>query len=120
MQYKNYMQHRYSQRWPLKVDVELYFGSCFLGRFKTRDISLQGLFVETGPLQVRPNDFLFLQFTDTPRIGGNAESVIGQVARCTPEGIGILLDESSPILGALLRQFLAFETVTSLRLNSIP
>ncbi len=99
------MDHRHHYRWPVRLDVELYYGGRCLGSFKTRDISWEGLFIETRPIAIRPNEPVRLFFTGQQQnIGG--EPITAFVVHCSNGGIGLMLHEADSTLSVLRRQLL--------------
>lgn len=56
------MEHRWSNRYPLDVDVGLYQHGQRIAVCKIRDIGIEGMFLETGPLFYRVNTLLDVEF----------------------------------------------------------
>lgn len=56
------MEHRWSSRYPAAVDVQLYQYGKQVARCKARDVGIEGMFVDTGPLLYRPNTLLDVEF----------------------------------------------------------
>jgi len=55
------MEHRWSVRKPVEVDVSLRRQGTSLKRYKTRDLSMEGVFVESGPDSWPEDTFLELE-----------------------------------------------------------
>jgi hypothetical protein len=81
------MEHRYYPRLIAPLEVDLYRRDERLGRYQTRDISLDGLFLKTGPIGLAAGDGLRL------RLGmcGDKFWMQGIVAHVREEGLGIML-----------------------------
>ena len=57
----NKMEHRWSVRKPVNVGVALRRQGSNFKRFKTRDLSMEGVFVESGPDSWPEDTFLELE-----------------------------------------------------------
>lgn len=56
------MEHRWINRYPAIVDVQLYQHDRPVARCKARDVGIEGMFVDTGPLLYRANTLLEVEF----------------------------------------------------------
>ncbi|MGA7979953.1 MAG: PilZ domain-containing protein [Chromatiaceae bacterium] len=81
------MEHRYSPRVQGALDVEISCKGRHLGRFRTRDVSFEGMFFETGAADLEPNDFLGLSL----KVNGQSYSMRGVVVHGSREGVGVML-----------------------------
>lgn len=79
------MEHRHYPRTRTGVGVEVFRGLRQLGYFKTRDISLEGMFIETGNVGLSRNDIVRLRLEMTDE----EISARGIVVHASKEGIGI-------------------------------
>lgn len=89
------MNHRCSARISLHVEVDVFHQGRTLGRYLTRDINPEGVFIETGPVALYPNDIVELEFVvsgDISRIDRMKAMVIWH----NGGGIGLLFTESDP------------------------
>lgn len=96
------MENRYTARKRVALDVELHHGRTSFGTFKVRNISLEGMFVETGPLNLYPSDLI----DATLSIGREAtdkHDIRAVVVHHTDEGIGLMFRDYDPALLGLLR-----------------
>ncbi len=91
------MENRYSARNPAALDVELHHGRTSFGTFKVRNISLEGMFVDTGPIHLYPSDLI----DATLAVGRNSTAtheVRAVVVHHTDEGIGLMFRDYEPAL----------------------
>lgn len=96
------MENRFSVRKPAAVGVELYQGRSRVGRFKARNISLEGMFVETGPIDLYPSDLIDVTLTiDRERTAKHEVRAV--VVHHTAEGIGLMFRDYQPALLGILR-----------------
>jgi hypothetical protein len=82
---------RSSIRKPLVLSVEVYSLGEHLGRTQTRDINLDGAFLECCARELHPNEILELLF----HVHDNEQSTLrlrAAVIRSTEEGVGVLFD----------------------------
>jgi hypothetical protein len=91
------MENRYSTRKTVALDVELHHGRTSFGTFKARNISLEGMFVETGPINLYPSDLIdaTLTFGRKPTATHEVRAV---VVHHTDEGIGLMFRDYEPAL----------------------
>lgn len=84
------MSQRYLVRTPLSLPVDVFHHEAYLGRFLTRDIDVEGVFLEMPTGTLKPNDVLELSFL---RPDGKRCSYVlfACVARVTDEGAGLML-----------------------------
>lgn len=99
------MEHRYHPRKPIQLDVHIREGDRVLGWFRTRDVGMEGAFVETGPVDVGPYDVLTLTFC-TGRRSSDAHEVMGLVVHCSEEGVGLMYAAEDPRFHLALRSIL--------------
>jgi hypothetical protein len=95
------MENRYSTRKPIALDVELHHGHTRFGTFKVRNISLEGMFVETGPLNLYPGDLIDASLTLRESTGKHEIRAV--VVHHTDEGIGLMFRDYDPALLGVLR-----------------
>ncbi|MGD8854459.1 MAG: PilZ domain-containing protein [Gammaproteobacteria bacterium] len=110
------MNHRFSVRVPLRVEVKLSRHGNDLGRYMTRDIDSDGAYLETGQLVVFPNEIVDVGIRFPGENSGNL-SIKGMIVRTTSQGIGLMFTESSEELdrhiGRLIQELLEIEMVRS-------
>ena len=82
---------RSSIRKPVVLSVEIYSFNEHLGHTRTRDISLDGSFIETCSKKLYPDDLLELYFN---RHAGDRRPLClrATVVRSTDEGVGVEFD----------------------------
>lgn len=96
------MENRYSARNPLAVDVELHHGRTTIGTFKVRNISLEGMFVETGPINLYPSDLIDATLTiGHERVAEHEVRAV--VVHHTEDGIGLMFRDYQPALLGFLQ-----------------
>jgi hypothetical protein len=81
------MEHRYSLRAHGAVDVAIVSKGRRLGRCRTRDLSFEGMFLETGSVALQVNDPLTLHVT----ANGRSHRLRALVAHRSQAGIGVML-----------------------------
>ena len=84
------MEHRYYPRLEASVKIGIFKRDELLGYFKTRDISLEGLFFKMVPCVLNPNDVIGVLIS----VNGNAYMQKGIVVHATNTGVGVLLIEA--------------------------
>jgi hypothetical protein len=95
------MDHRYSTRLPLQLTVEVSKQEQFLGRFKTRNMDVEGVFIEMRTTDLKPNDIVKLVFFVTKGESVNY-TLDASVVRVDDFGVGmILVDDIDMILELL-------------------
>jgi hypothetical protein len=87
------MEKRWAARRPVQISVDLRYRDIEVVNCQTRDISLNGAFVEVHQLQPTVSAPIDLVF----RLGQPGQytkyKVPGKVARATGEGIGVMFEE---------------------------
>ena len=85
------VDRRSSIRKPLVLSVEVYGFDEYLGQTQTRDINLNGAFIESCSRQLHPADMLelHLHVQDGEQ---NPLCLKATVARTTDEGVGVVFD----------------------------
>ena len=81
------MEHRYYPRLDAALKVGVFKGDELLGYFTTRNISLDGLFIETQGLALSINDVIGILIG----INGDARMQKGIVVHRSTQGIGVML-----------------------------
>jgi hypothetical protein len=81
------MEHRYSPRVEGALDVEISCRGRHLGRYQTRNISFDGMFLETGAVDLEPNDFLGLRL----KAKGQSHRMRGFVVHRSRDGVGVMV-----------------------------
>jgi hypothetical protein len=81
------MEHRYSPRVQGALGVEIFSKGRRLGRCRTRDVSFDGMFLETGPVDLQVNNLLTLHL----RANGRSHRLRAVVVHHSHAGVGVLL-----------------------------
>ena len=81
------MEHRYYPRLDASLKVGVFKGDELLGYFSTRNISLDGLFIETQGLDLAINDVIGILFG----VNGDARMQKGIVVHRSAQGTGVML-----------------------------
>jgi len=84
------MENRYSVRLPLRLTVEVIKDERFLGRFVTRDIDIEGVFIEMRTTDLEENDVVELTFI-VPDDELSEYTVMAGVVRLSTDGAGMML-----------------------------
>lgn len=104
------MERRYQQRKALDLDVMLYDGQGPVGAFKARNLSIGGIYIETGPVDLCVGDLLdVFCLVDCPK--ETRHNLRGIVVHHTDAGIGVMFRDydiySLKIMKALDRDIVA-------------
>lgn len=83
------MDCRCHRRECLRLRVELWSGSECLGCFMTRDVSPEGAFVETGPVDVRAHEMIALSY-HLGSTGAGRHELPALVIHRSDEGMGLM------------------------------
>lgn len=86
------IEHRWSERKPIQIDVALYYGPLGTVPGKTRDISLEGMYVMTRGIDLPLHAELEVSFI-TPSGGGSGQEhhMPAYVVHQSDEGVGLML-----------------------------
>jgi hypothetical protein len=81
------MEHRYSPRVHGTLDVAIVSKGPRLVRCRTRDLSFEGMFLETGPVGLQVNDLLTLHLA----ANGQSHRLRAVVVQRSDAGVGVML-----------------------------
>jgi hypothetical protein len=84
------MDHRYSVRLPLHLTVEVFKQERFLGRYITRNMDVEGIFIEMRTTDLETNDVVKLIFV-VPDCQHCDYTLIAGVVRVDADGAGMML-----------------------------
>jgi len=84
------MNHRYSVRLPLRIAVEVFRQERLLGRYTTRNMDAEGIFIEMRSTDVAANDVVKLVFVFPDRERCDPTLMAG-VVRLDADGAGMML-----------------------------
>lgn len=84
-------EHRYFPRLQISVEADIYRERCLLGRFKTRDISFDGVYLETNGIAFDINEVIGVRLS----LSDTAPIQRGIVTHASTHGIGVVLIDFS-------------------------
>ncbi|MEJ2644556.1 MAG: PilZ domain-containing protein [Gammaproteobacteria bacterium] len=85
------MEHRWSARKPIAMDVELFYAPIGSVLGKTRDVSMEGMFVNTGGVFLPTHAKVEVSFRTAHRRGNRQHRVAGYVVHGNGDGVGLML-----------------------------
>lgn len=104
------VEHRYSERVPLRQDVWIMHGERKLGPYRTRNVCRDGMFIENHDAELYPNDMLKV-VPCADKNGNSQEPIDVIVTHRSSDGVGVLaskyhvdLQESLQIPGSDIKQ----------------
>ncbi|MGD2074948.1 MAG: hypothetical protein PVI91_00505 [Gammaproteobacteria bacterium] len=74
----------------LRLRVQLNRQQCAIGHFTTRNMDLEGAFIEGAQLELSLNDIVELVFLSADGVATEHRLLAG-VVRCAPDGVGVVL-----------------------------
>lgn len=96
------MEKRWSLRKSIQLDVVLHHDTAGVIKCKTRDISLEGMFIETDSQTLPVDDPVYLDFI--LQNGDNKlHHIRAKVVRTTDNGMGVMFREFNPRISHFLR-----------------
>ncbi len=96
------MEHRWSPRKAVKMDVFINYRPLGLVRGETRDISLEGMFVETGRIALPKNEAVDISFTLQHEKEAGVHHLGAYVVHSSDKGVGLMFrDFQSSVFRAL-------------------
>ncbi len=99
------MEHRWSPRKPLTVDVVIHYPPLGLVRARSHDISLDGMLVDTGRILLPPGEQVELCFRPDENPGPYLH-VDAEVIHTSPKGTGVLFRDYGPEVLLALKSLL--------------
>lgn len=99
---RNDTERRVFTRIRLGLEVAVRMKDRSLGRFRTRDLDMGGLFVEAGEIDLYPNDIAELAFPDAAG-KGRGHVFRAKVIRHAANGVGLMFHEHDEDSLAALR-----------------
>jgi len=85
-------EHRHNPRVNVPLDVEISCGGRHLGHYRTRDLSFEGMFLETGPVDLQVNDLISLHLTANRQ----SHRLRAVVVHRSDAGLGVMLLGENP------------------------
>ena len=90
------MEHRHGKRIDVQLDVQLYRQGVPVGAGKIRNVSHAGVFVETSYMPENGNWYVDVVLNSNNVIKWGASHLKGLTVHSTPEGFGMIIDDSDP------------------------
>ena len=84
-------EHRWSSRKDINLDINLYYPPVGMINGKTRNVSLEGMFVELKGVQIPPQSRLEICFTAENRGKATEHRLPAYVVHQREGGIGLML-----------------------------
>ena len=88
------VEHRWSDRKDISVDIHLYYPPIGMLHGKTRNISLEGMFVDIRGITIPPQARLDAWFTTEARGQQLEHRIRAHVIHCCDEGVGLMLQHA--------------------------
>ncbi len=85
------VEHRWSSRKEITLDVNLYYPPVGMINARTRNVSLEGMFVELNGVQIPPQSRLEICFTAENRGKATEHRLPAYVVHQRQGGIGLML-----------------------------
>ncbi|WP_172600347.1 PilZ domain-containing protein [Sulfurivermis fontis] len=85
------MEHRFSYRWPLNLQVALYSRGALVARGVCRNVSRDGMFVQVAPGLLFRNALVEVEILAEERSG--RLRLPAMVVHCGHDGVGLVFDE---------------------------
>lgn len=86
------MEHRWSERKPIEMEVALYYAPVGTIAGKTRDVSLEGMYVQTDGIDLPMHAELEVSFTTRSGNGAHQEHHLpAYVVHGNGSGVGLML-----------------------------
>jgi len=86
------MEHRFNQRKPMSLDVMINHQGLGLVNAQTINISMGGMYIDTGRIRLPSNSSIKIFFTLDIECNNRTHDISGIVVRSTTDGVGIMFD----------------------------
>jgi len=83
------MENRWFKRTPLKLNVLMHYSPLGIINGITKNISSNGMFVETGRIVLISNEFTSLHFRYPDQLEGNIYTVDAHIVHASEKGAGL-------------------------------
>lgn len=94
------MERRFGLRKPIDLFAEVYHRGSRLGRFRARNVGLKGMFIESGPVELRKYAPVKVAMSDAKR--NHLFVTKGVVVHLSEGGMGLVMDSDWPMFFSLL------------------
>jgi len=103
------LEHRWTTRTPINVNVVLCYEPLGLVRGESRDLSLNGMFVDTGRVILQNSQPVIISFS-VQGIVSNAIRTNGQIVHTSERGAGLEFVSVSEKLTRVLEEVLSYHS----------
>ena len=97
------MEKRWSLRKDIQLDVVVHHDIAGVIKCKTRDVSLEGMFIETERPLLPIDDQVYLDFILQNDSNNRLHHIRAKVVRITDTGMGVMFREFNPRISHFLR-----------------
>ena len=97
------MGKRWSLRKDIQLDVVVHHDDAGVIKCKTRDISLEGMFIETTSPLLPVDDPVYLDFILQNDNSNKLHHIRAKIVRTTDTGMGVMFREFNPRISHFLR-----------------
>ena len=97
------MEKRWSMRKEIQLDVMLHHDRAGVIKCKTRDISLEGMFIETQSGTLPVDEQVHLDFILQNDNSNKLHHIRAKIVRTTDTGMGLMFREFNPRISHFLR-----------------
>ncbi|MDX1811027.1 MAG: PilZ domain-containing protein [Gammaproteobacteria bacterium] len=88
------MENRWVERTPIQLDLVIYYGPIGLIRAQTKDISANGMYVNTGLISLAPDEQIKITLSYATAVDKVTCQMTGQVIHSDSDGAGIAFIDS--------------------------
>ena len=100
-------ERRWNPRLPTVMEVAVYYGGLGLVRCKTRDMSYDGAFIETGRISMTKDTDVELVFSSYSGSRHTQHRLTAQISRVTHDGAGLSFNNLEISTYRFLQQLLS-------------
>jgi hypothetical protein len=112
------MEHRFNQRKAVSLDVMINHQGLGLVSAQTINVSMGGMFIDTGRIRLSSNSCLKVLFTLDMECNNRTHDITAIVVRSTDFGVGIMFDGMDDDCNAALYSMLHGKSKESQSSNS--
>ena len=92
------MEKRWCKRIPATINIEIYYKGSHLSNCKTKNISLTGICIRSGPLAFHAGVTVQIKFPATSYLDGSIDTITACVVRNNSREIGLMFCPVEPEL----------------------
>ena len=86
------MEHRFNLRKPIRLDVLISHQGLGLVSAQSLNVSMGGMFIDTGRVRLPSNAVIKLSFTFEPECNNNVYDISAIVVHSSDHGVGVMFD----------------------------